>query len=819
MNKNRKKFVILPSFIALLLVVFIMASSLSVLATGEDSSSLSQTESSSDMVGSTSGLIGSSSNLAESSSGLAEESSSLAGSALMGSGTTNPAQMEPSSSVSASLEVANSSVSESASTKESALEGQLEPALAAAMVEPAAVNEFEVGVTTFAQQFPDPDFALAVALKCGKTVDEPITELDIANASFLRLTGNFKDVTGIGILTSLSYLDISGNPVVSLPEEIGNLKSLRTLKATETKLQTLPESIGDLPNLNLLDVSRAELTSLPESIGNLTNLNNIAFAENNLSTLPASFANLNYVRSIVLSRNKFTSIPIGLHNGNFNFNNLIDISPDWFNGNRYGGASECLVQNYTQTIPSKGNIGETYQFNALPIYTQVFDFNPVIPLTYTLKSPTGTTTHLSASQFSIENGIVTLNDTSLLADKGKYTFTASNVNQQWTFNQIFELAEPVYTLNFDTQGGTPVPESQLIGANGLAQMPINPVKEYYDFAEWNTQADGTGISWNFTSMPVTKNITLYAQYQPKEYMITFNSMGGTTVADQFCLYDSLISKPADPSRTGYTFGGWYKEEQYGTTWNYAEDKVAGNVTLFAKWIPAGSSSVAPSSSSVTPASSGGSVPPASSGSVAPASRAPIQPATSSGVVPAMPGQTVASTRVTASASTVQSATPTRITSEQSSSDLVTTNLAGSNIPLGNLGLTSGWSLLNLILALVSAGAAIYNLFQWIFKRRTILYSSNGTPIKNKPYDNTILIIRTVSVISGIMVGIAFLILENMRQPMVFINANTPIILLLGIISALTIVGTILAVRKRNAAERAMLREVDENLEDWLNDRL
>lgn len=46
-----------------------------------------------------------------------------------------------------------------------------------------------------------------------------------------------------------------------------------------------------------------------------------------------------------------------------------------------------------------------------------------------------------------------------------------------------------------------------------------------------------------------------------------------------------VTKPADPTRTGHTFGGWYEEAACTTAWNFDTNTVTGNITLYAKWTP------------------------------------------------------------------------------------------------------------------------------------------------------------------------------------------------------------------------------------------
>lgn len=47
--------------------------------------------------------------------------------------------------------------------------------------------------------------------------------------------------------------------------------------------------------------------------------------------------------------------------------------------------------------------------------------------------------------------------------------------------------------------------------------------------------------------------------------------------------DTNATKPADPTRTGYTFDGWYTDAACETAWNFGSDTVSADVTLYAKW--------------------------------------------------------------------------------------------------------------------------------------------------------------------------------------------------------------------------------------------
>ena len=73
-------------------------------------------------------------------------------------------------------------------------------------------------------------------------------------------------------------------------------------------------------------------------------------------------------------------------------------------------------------------------------------------------------------------------------------------------------------------------------------------------------------------------------YSFNELTVTFDSDGGSAVADQKILNSSAI-KPENPSKDGYDFAGWYLgEDEY-----QFDSNVTGNITLKAHWTPASTS--------------------------------------------------------------------------------------------------------------------------------------------------------------------------------------------------------------------------------------
>ncbi len=71
---------------------------------------------------------------------------------------------------------------------------------------------------------------------------------------------------------------------------------------------------------------------------------------------------------------------------------------------------------------------------------------------------------------------------------------------------------------------------------------------------------------------------------PVQFVITFNSNGGSAEAAQTINSGAKAVEPSSaPTKAGFTFAGWYKEEALTNAWNFATDSVTSAKTLFAKW--------------------------------------------------------------------------------------------------------------------------------------------------------------------------------------------------------------------------------------------
>ena len=99
---------------------------------------------------------------------------------------------------------------------------------------------------------------------------------------------------------------------------------------------------------------------------------------------------------------------------------------------------------------------------------------------------------------------------------------------------------------------------------------------------------GVAMHANYATQPQVRTfqVDFFNNYLREEFELS----NGTKGRGNNLLYNSvealegsLLTKPEDPTRSRYDFQGWYLETDCVTEWNFTEDRVSGNMRLFAKW--------------------------------------------------------------------------------------------------------------------------------------------------------------------------------------------------------------------------------------------
>ncbi|WP_159640026.1 InlB B-repeat-containing protein [Erysipelothrix anatis] len=185
-------------------------------------------------------------------------------------------------------------------------------------------------------------------------------------------------------------------------------------------------------------------------------------------------------------------------------------------------------------------------------------------------------------QFKLDDSTVKANYT---FEGGLYT-NGDFANKTDIENLMINIAKPKFTVNFETNGGTAVQSILDIVAGSTISMP-QTTRTGFTFKGWFVDQALTQ-KWDFAFNRVENNMTLFAKWDEnpvvETFDVTFNSNGGSAVSSQVGLSKGAkISKPLDPSRSGYTFKGWFVDEAMTTSWNFDMNTVTGNTTLYAKW--------------------------------------------------------------------------------------------------------------------------------------------------------------------------------------------------------------------------------------------
>lgn len=149
--------------------------------------------------------------------------------------------------------------------------------------------------------------------------------------------------------------------------------------------------------------------------------------------------------------------------------------------------------------------------------------------------------------------------------------------------EIPEPGKETFTVTFESNGGSAV-EDQTVLEGDKVERPEDPTKEGYTFGGWYVDEELT-TEYDF-DVAVVEDITLYAKWEevpPAIYKVIFESNGGSVVETQSVEEGKTVTKPADPIKEGYTFYGWYTDEELTIEYNF-DAVVTDNITLYAKWI-------------------------------------------------------------------------------------------------------------------------------------------------------------------------------------------------------------------------------------------
>ena len=153
-----------------------------------------------------------------------------------------------------------------------------------------------------------------------------------------------------------------------------------------------------------------------------------------------------------------------------------------------------------------------------------------------------------------------------------------------TLHALWEDARHIVT--FEMNGHGTAPEEQRVIDGNTVSKPTDPTAEGWTFDGW--YADATfSVAFDFNTA-INADTTIYAKWTKNTpptttYTVTFDMNGhGTQIAAQTVKEGEKASKPANPTASGYTFGGWYADATCSTKFDF-NSAITANTTVYAKW--------------------------------------------------------------------------------------------------------------------------------------------------------------------------------------------------------------------------------------------
>lgn len=181
---------------------------------------------------------------------------------------------------------------------------------------------------------------------------------------------------------------------------------------------------------------------------------------------------------------------------------------------------------------------------------------------YNLK--TGKTTMVAAADGkALPAGLNGIAATPLVSVQGGKTYVYFTVNS----------ADSKDYVNYSAGGGV---YRYTLGDAEATQ--IYDAAGHYQYCDSPVIADASGNLYY-----INDSGTLFKLGAVESWTVAFNSNGGSACDTKFvATADGKLVKPVDPTRDGYTFGGWYTDEACTQAYDFSTP-VTADLTLYAKW--------------------------------------------------------------------------------------------------------------------------------------------------------------------------------------------------------------------------------------------
>lgn len=160
-------------------------------------------------------------------------------------------------------------------------------------------------------------------------------------------------------------------------------------------------------------------------------------------------------------------------------------------------------------------------------------------------------------------------------------FMLSAITADTTVTARMELN--VYNVSFSYPNNTYylIPNQSVThGQQVVEPKETTPLREGRHLIGWFADAALTQ-PYDFET-PVTGDLVLYSDWELDEFTVTFHSNGGSEVPAQTVQYGKYPAKPVNPKKEGYTFAGWFTDEELTQPYRFNVSMKA-DLDLYADW--------------------------------------------------------------------------------------------------------------------------------------------------------------------------------------------------------------------------------------------
>ena len=216
----------------------------------------------------------------------------------------------------------------------------------------------------------------------------------------------------------------------------------------------------------------------------------------------------------------------------------------------------------------------------------------------------------SSGSYVLEGEALTLNPSE--GDPMLASYAGTSISLPYGDVTYKFLKKVNFTVKFETDGGTKLPDVSVLNGKTI-EAPADPAKDGSAFIGWYT--DASHRTEFYFSQPITADTTLYAYFVAKldpEYTVKFDlNYEGAEEADapapQETAGRKLYRLPEPVREDGVKFVGWYVSQFASAsklTYEYTDQVLAENTTLYAVWDENGAPVVSLSESGVAIRASG-----------------------------------------------------------------------------------------------------------------------------------------------------------------------------------------------------------------------